>query len=578
MLSHKDHPLLAVPFHEDVTGGIATSLWLLQGAVLFVLLISIVNIANLLLARSEARNREVAIRHALGANRRRLIRQFITESVLLGAFGGALGVLVSVWSVDAITTLIPKNAPRLNEIQLDGSAVIFAAACAIGAALLFGLAPILHARKTDVHSSLKDGGGRMTGSRTRLRVRRALVIAEIVLAVMLVVGCVVMVRSFMKLQQVDLGFDPSNTLTFGIELPEKTYADRTPEVFWKRAHDELEQVAGVRGVAVLRDLYPNRLLIANSFSIPGRPEKEGGRPINTDHWQVVTPGALELMGTKLLRGRYILPSDTFESPGVLVVNESWANAFFPGEDPIGKRVKINSWKDDPKAVEQTVVGVVADLKTKGLDQAPGTEVFIPLYQYAQLSWRTPDKPRSPGIMFLAIKTVGDPNKVLPGVQAKIAEIDPTLPLFQVRTLDNILWEAVARPRFLAVILTCFAALALLLAAVGIYGVMSHTVQQRTHEIGLRVALGAQPKQVALMVLKQAGKLVLLGVVVGIGLSIGLEYALGKPLHALFYGERLAEPVLLALVGLGVTASAILATWIPVRRATRVEPTVALRSE
>jgi putative ABC transport system permease protein len=241
-------------------------------------------------------------------------------------------------------------------------------------------------------------------------------------------------------------------------------------------------------------------------------------------------------------------------------------------------VKINSWKDDPKAVEQTVVGVVADLKTKGLDKAPGTEVFIPLYQYAQLSWRTPDKPRSPGIMFLAIKTVGDPNKVLPGVQAKIAQIDPTLPLFQVRTLDNIMWEAVARPRFLAVILTCFAALALLLAAVGIYGVMSHTVQQRTHEIGLRVALGAQPKQVALMVLKQAGKLVLFGVVVGIALSIGLEYALGKPLHALFYGERLAEPVLLALVGLGVTASAILATWIPVRRATRVEPTVALRSE
>ncbi|MDQ3337103.1 MAG: ABC transporter permease [Myxococcota bacterium] len=580
MFQPKEHTLLVAGFQSDLTGGIAKSLWLLQGAVLLVLLISIVNIANLLLARSETRNREVAIRHALGANRRRLMRQFVTESVLLGLVGGALGVLVSVWAVDAIASLIPRSAPRVNEIELDMTAVLFAGACAVGAALLFGIAPILHARKTDVHSSLKDGSNRMTGSRARLRVRRALVIAEIVLAVVLVVGCVVMVRSFLKLQRVDVGYNPENLLTFGIELPEKTYPGMTPDVFWTRAHEGVQQVGGVKGVALVDGLWPERQLIANSFSIPGRMVKDGERPLNTDHWQIITPGGLELLGAKLLKGRTILPSDTYEAPAVMVVNESFAKAFFPNEDPIGKRVRINGYgpdKDNP-APEQEIVGVVADIKTKGIDVAPGTEVFIPLYQYPKLSWRTPDKPRSNGIMFFAVRTIGDPRAVLPGVQAKLAEIDPTLPMFQVRTMDDVMWEAIARPRFLAVILSAFAALALLLAAVGIYGVMAHTVAQRTHEIGLRVALGAQPKQVALMVLKQAGMLVVVGVAIGIGVSIALEVALGKPLHVLFYGQSLAEPVLLVTVAVGVTLAAILATWIPVRRATRVQPTVALRSE
>ena len=580
MLHVEKHPLLALPFQEDLVGGIATSLWLLQGAVLFVLLISIVNIANLLLARAQTRNREVAIRHALGANRRRLIRQFITESVLLGLLGGALGLLVTVWAVDAIAALIPKSAPRASEIALDASAVVFAAACALGAALLFGIAPILHARKTDVHSSLKDGSNRMTSSRAGLRVRRALVVAEIVLAVVLVVGCVVMVRSFMKLQKVDVGIDADNLLTFGIELPEKSYPDMTPDVFWRRAHEELAQVAGVKGVTLLDGLPPQRQLIANSFSIPGRTQKDGDVPLNTDHWQLITPGGLEMLGAKLVRGRFLAASDTFEAPGVLVVNETFANMFFPGEDPIGKRVKINSWGGDPKAAEapeQTIVGVVADIKSKGLDKPAGSEVFIPLYQYAKLSWRRPT-PRSNGTMFFALRTTGNPRAVLPGVQSKLAEIDPTLPLFQVQTMDTVLWEAVARPRFLAVILTCFAALALLLAAVGIYGVMAHTVSQRTHEIGLRVALGAQPRQVALMVLKQAGMLVVIGVAIGIALSVGIELVLGKPLHALFYGERLAEPALLVAVSIGVAIAAGIATWIPVRRATRVQPTVALRSE
>ncbi|HLL25289.1 MAG TPA: FtsX-like permease family protein, partial [Kofleriaceae bacterium] len=243
-----------------------------------------------------------------------------------------------------------------------------------------------------------------------------------------------------------------------------------------------------------------------------------------------------------------------------------------------KRVRING--AGPRAAdapEQTIVGVVADIKSKGLDKPAGSEVFIPVYQYAKLSWRQPT-PRSNAIMYFAIRTSTNPRNMLPGVQARLAEIDPTLPLFQVQTMDEVMWEAVARPRFLAVILSAFAALALLLAAVGIYGVMAHTVAQRTHEIGLRVALGAQPRQVALMVIKQAAMLVLIGVVIGIALSVGLELALGKPLDAMLFGERLADPLLLGTVAVGVAVAAVLATWIPVRRATRVQPTVALRSE
>ena len=545
-----------------------------------ILLIACANIANLLLARSAARRREIAIRVSVGASRWRVTRQLLTESVLLSSIAGALGAAVAWWGARALTLLLANGRANFTlHAGLNWHVLAVTMLLSIVTGLLFGIAPIMHARKTDVHSSLKDGSNRMTGSRARLRARRALVIAEIVLAVVLVIGCVVMVRSFMKLQRVDLGYDPKNLLTFGIELPEKTYPDMAPDVFWKRAHEGIQQVAGVKGVALVDGLWPERQLVANSFSIPGRMTKEGDRPLNTDHWQLITPGGIELLGAKLIKGRSLLPSDTYEAPAVMVVNDSFAKAFFPGEDPIGKHVRINGWgpdKDNP-APEQEIVGVVADIKTKGIEAPAGTEVFIPLYQYPKLTWRRPT-PRSNGIMFFTVRTIGNPRAVLPGVQAKLAEIDPTLPMFQVRTMDDVMWEAVARPRFLAVILSAFAALALLLAAVGIYGVMAHTVSQRTHEIGLRVALGAQPKQVALMVLKQAGMLVVVGVAVGIGVSIALEVAFGKPLHALFYGQSLAEPLLLVTVAVGVTLAAILATWIPVRRATRVQPTVALRSE
>ncbi len=570
------HPLIAEPFHADLVGSLSTTLWLLQGAVLFVLLISIVNIANLLLARSETRTREVAVRHALGASRRRLMRQFITESLVLGILGGGLGILTAVWSLDGIIALIPRSAPRATEITLDGTAVAFADACSILASLLFGIAPIIHARKTDLHGALKDGSPRMTGSKAQLRVRRGLVIAEIALAVILVIGCTVMVRSFVRLQQVELGMKPDHLLSFELEIPRKTYPGVTGEAFWDRLQTRLRALPGVTHATLLDGLPPARPINANDIEFPGKtpiPPQFGGVPWNVDYWQVAGDDMLETLGARIVRGRGLTSADTAEAPKVVLVNETFAKKFFPDGDPIGQRVMV-SGDDQKKDPIQTVVGVIADIKQAGIDRPAGSEVYIPVRQYTVLS--TP--PESINSLWAVVRTTGDPLELVPAVHRVVADLDPSLPISQLRTMDDVMWEAVARPRFLTFLLTAFAALALLLAAVGIYGVMSHTVQQRTHEIGLRVALGARPAQVRGMVLRQAGTLVAIGVGVGLAAAIALEQLLGGSLRGMLYGERLAQPLLLAAVAIAVIATALLATWLPVRRATRVQPTVALRSE
>lgn len=567
------HPFVAIGFQDDLVGSLSTTLWLLQGAVLFVLLISIVNVANLLLARAETRTREVAVRHALGASRRRLVRQFVTESLILGLAGGGLGLLVAVWAVDGVTALLPASAPRAGEIALDATAVGFAIACSVAAALLFGIAPILHARRTDLHAALKDGSGRMTGSRARLRVRRGLVITEIALAVVLVIGCTVMVRSFVRLQHVELGFRPDHLLTFGIDLPARTYPPDKADLYWQRHLARMRALPGVTSVAMIYGMPPARPTMANDFSVVGRTRAPGDPPWNVDYWQFVGPDTLAALGARLVRGRAITAADVEGAPRVVVVNEAFVAKFFPGEDPLGKQLRVIDY-DDARARVQTIVGVVADLKQAGIDQPAGTELFLPMVQVATIF--TPPQPVS--TMYTLLRTSGDPAQVLPAAQRAVAELDPQLPMFEARTMDDVLWEAVARPRFLTFLLTSFAAIALLLAAVGIYGVMAHTVAQRTHEIGLRVALGAQPRQVRALVLRQASTLVAAGITVGLGVAIALEQVLTSSLHGLFYGAQLSQPILLAGVALAVAATALLATWIPARRATRVEPTVALRSE
>ncbi len=582
---HADnHPMIALPFHADLVGSLATTLWLLQGAVLFVLLISIVNVANLLLARSETRTREVAVRHALGASRRRLMRQFLTESTLQGLLGGALGILVAVWAVDGVTALIPKTAPRAKEISLDSTAVIFAVACAFLASLLFGMAPIFHARRTDLHGALKDGSKGMTATRARLRVRRGLVIGEIALAVVLVIGCTVMVRSFNRLQKVELGMKPDNVLVFELELPPKTYPARAGGVFWDRLQDRLRALPGVKSASLIGGAYPVRLLNANDIYFFGKPQIPGPvaqqiglPPWNVDYWQRIGDDALEALGARLLRGRNITRADDANAPPVALINEAFANKFYPGEDPIGKQVMAaGDERELDKYPHQTIVGVIADIKNTGIEKPAGTEIFIPWRQWPQIAKGDPSE--FPIIMSAVVRTDGDPQDLTSAIHMLVAELDPTLPVSKLRTMTSTMWDAVARPRFLAFLLTCFAGIALLLAAVGIYGVMAHTVAQRTQEIGLRVALGAQPKQVRALVLRQAGVLVAAGVTIGLTWTLALQLMLDKALRNLFYGAELSEPVLLAGVAIAVTATALLATWIPARRATRIEPTVALRSE
>jgi putative ABC transport system permease protein len=580
------HPMIAVPFHADLVGSMATTLWLLQGAVLLVLLISIVNVANLLLARSETRTREVAVRHALGASRRRLVRQFLTEAALQGVLGGALGILVAVWAVDGVTALIPKSAPRANEIALDTTAVIFAVGCAFLASLLFGLAPILHARRTDLHGALKDGAKGMTATKSRLRMRRWLVIGEIALAVVLVIGCTVMVRSFIKLQQVELGMKPDHMLTFELELPTKTYPGSTGGVFWDRLQDRLRALPGVTSASLGRGLPPARPVNANDIYFMGKTpipgpiaQQIGAPPWNVDYWQIVGDEALETLGARLIRGRTIKRSDDVNAPSVVVINEAFAKRFYPNEDPIGRQVIIAGRGDDPndpENIKQTIVGIVGDIKNAGIDKPAGTEVFIPWRQIPQIN--KGDTSDYPNVLRAFVRADGDPADLTTAIHLLVAELDPTLPVSNMRSMDDLMWEAVARPRFLAFLLSAFAAIALLLAAVGIYGVMAHTVAQRTQEIGLRVALGAQPKQVRALVLRQAGVLVAAGVAIGLSTAVLLQFMLDKPLKNLFYGAELSQPVLLGAVGLAVTATALLATWIPARRATKIEPTVALRSE
>jgi putative ABC transport system permease protein len=346
-------------------------------------------------------------------------------------------------------------------------------------------------------------------------------------------------------------------------------------VFWHRVEERLRALPGVTSVTLIDGMPPSRPIMANDLGLPKRTKKPDDPVWNVDYWQVLGEDGIATLGARIIKGRDFTRSDSGDAPPVALVNEAFANKFFPGEDPIGKLVNITPWgKNEDDHHIETVVGLVADIKQAGIDKPAGSEVFVPLYQYKGL-W---DEPESSSAMRVILRTAGDPNAMIPSAQRAIADLDPSLPLFQVRSMDDVLWEAVARPRFLTFLMSCFAGLALLLAAVGIYGVMAHTVAQRTHEIGLRVALGAQPAHVRSMILRQAGALVAVGVMVGLGTAVGLQLALDASLKGLFYGERLVQPLLLAGVAVAVTVTALVATWLPARRATKVEPTVALRSE
>ena len=563
-LTPAEHPIFVGSLKDEVIGSVRTALWVLQAAVLFVLLIACANIASLLLARAEARSREIAIRNALGADRARLVRQFLTESLVLGVLGAMLGSIIAVWGVDVTVSLLPPGAPRAGEIRVDATVLAFAGVSAVACSLLFGLAPIFHTRVEGLSQALRDGQ-RSIGS-PRQRLRRALVVAEVGLAVVLLVGGGLMTQSFVRLSRVNLGFDATDLTTGQIELASSLYDKASDTLaYWTRLQERLRALPGVTGATVMSGLAPGRKLQSNGLTLIGKAKSPTGPDWTVDFTQFVGDDYFETMKQRLVAGRLLRAGDGADGALVVVVNEAFARKFYPGEDPIGKQVQLLD--AETKAPAHTIVGVVDDVKQQGLEAPTGTEVYLSIRQIEKLAGLMPHN------MHLVVRG----HAALFGpIRAVVGELDPTVPLYRLRTYDEILGDAVARPRFVTFLLGVFAGLALLLAAVGIYGVMAYAVEQRQRELGIRMALGAQIAGLRRMVLREGMVLAALGVLVGLAAAFALNTALARGLSVLLFNVRAVDPGTFGGVAIVVLLVAALACLVPAFRATRVDPLVALR--
>ncbi|HLM56859.1 MAG TPA: ADOP family duplicated permease, partial [Pyrinomonadaceae bacterium] len=557
--SNADWGVRLIPLRETLVGGGARSaLLVLLGAVALVLLVACANVANLLLARSTARHKEMAIRAALGATRWRVIRQLLAEGVLLAAAGGALGAVLALWGVDAMLSLVPEDLrfARLDEARVDGAVLAFTAGVSLLTGVLVGLLPGLKVSRPELGAALKEAG---RGASAEGRVRRArglLVVAEIAVTLVLLVGAGLLVKSFVRLQQTDLGFDPRNLLTLGVGAPQQLYGQTEQRAaYFKQMQERLSALPGARAVAVASSL-PLDWVLNFSYGVEGRPARPGDEP--QADYMAVSPNYFETMRIPLLKGRGFTERDSAGSPDVAVINETMARRIFPGEDPLGRRITIDYME---RRVALEVVGVAADVK-----QTAGREAGLQIYDcYLQRPWLSSS---------FVIRTEGDPALLAASAQKAVREVDAARAASNVKTMEQLASESVARPRFYTQLLTLFAAVALLLAAVGVYGVMSYTVTQRTHEIGIRLALGARGRDVIRLVVGQGMALALAGVAAGLAGA----FALTRVLESLLYGVSATDAATFAGVALLLGGVALLACYLPARRATKVDPIVALRNE
>jgi putative ABC transport system permease protein len=551
------HQVLVVPLHEEVVGGSRTALLVLLGAVALVLLIACANVANLLLARAAARRREVAVRAALGASRWRIVRQLLAESLLLSALGGVLGLLLAVWGVELLVRLDPTGVQRAGEVTLDWRVLAFTLGLSVLTGLLFGLAPALQASKADFVESLKEGGRSGQGL-ARSRLRSALVVAEVALTLVLLVGAGLLLKSFSRLLAVDPGLDPRGVLTLDVALPPAKYAEpQRVMAFYERLLQEAAALPGVQAagaVSVLPlagDDTSNFVLIEGRAPLPpGQALRAGRRNVTTDYFRA--------LGISLKQGRGLTASDASGAQPVLVINEAMARSFFPGEEPIGKRIRTGG--DKSPWVE--IVGVVGDVRHRGLDVDTRPEMFFPHTQ-------TPSRH-----MTLVVRAADAPAALAAPLRERVRSIDQDQPVGNVKTMEEWVSESVASRRFTAALLGVFAAAAAGLAALGLYGVVSYSVAQRTHEIGLRVALGARPRDVLRLVIGQGMVLTLVGTVVGVAAAL----ALTRVISGLLFNVGATDPTIFVAVPLLLTSVALLACYFPARRATKVDPMVALRYE
>ncbi len=560
--SNTDLEITAAPLHGWMVDHSRNALLLLLGAVGFVLLVACVNVANLTLARAVARESELAIRTALGAGRVRLVRQLLTESILLALAGAVGGLLLAIWGSDALVNLQPKGIPRLEEVRVDSVVVGFTAVVAIVTGLLFGSLPAFQGTRGALVGALKEGGRGALIGRGSHRVRSTLVIAELALAVALLAGAGLLINSFVRILRVDPGFQTGEALTFRIGLPESTYKERAQKLaFYDRLLERLHALPGVRSTGAVMAAPLTDMHFNISFDVEGRPPSPAGHEPSMEV-RVTSPGYFGTIGIPLKRGRLFGPSDAMGAPQVVLLSEAAVKRYFPHEDPLGRVIKIGWHFDDGKQAGGTVVGIVGDVKDAGLDQESPEEIYLP---YAQM-----------GLNSMTVVVRGDvPAASLSrAVEDVVHDLDPSLAIAGMKTLDQIVSASVSGRRFYVLLVGLFAAVALTLAAIGIFGVMSYSVTQQTREIGIRMALGANGADVVRMVLRHAALLVAVGVVAGIGLAL----VAGRALSSMLFELSPADPATLAVVSILLGAIALLASYLPARRATRIDPVVALRAE
>ena len=557
-----DVGMTTYPLLDAMVGDVRGSVWVLAGAVGFVLLIACTNVANLLLSRAAARETELAVRAALGANRPRLVRQLLTESVLLSLVGAGFGLLLAVWGVDLLTRLKPAGVPRLENVRVDGVVILFTMAIAIVTGLLFGLLPAFTATRGLSHA-LKDGGRGAVGSSRGQRIRGVLVAGELALAVMLLAGAGLLLRSFVKLQAVDPGFKTDRALTFDLTLPDVRYREDDRRIaFFDQLLPRLRALPGVSGASAVMGLPMSGMDFIISFEVKGRPPVPPSQQPSMQV-RVATPDYFTAIGVPLKRGRLFSQADTDGSPRVVILTESAARQFFHGEDPIGKTITLGWGRRGAKArAGGEVVGIVGDIKDAGLNEGNPPQIYLPFRQWPVTS------------MSVLLNASVPPLSLTDAVRNEVYAVDSSLPVSNVSTLDAIVAKSISQQRFYMLLLTIFASVALVLAGVGIFGVLSYAVSQRTREIGIRMALGARGSSVVGLIVRQAMILVGCGVAAGLGFGLLLSRTMTKMLFAV----EPTDPATYLVVSGVLAAVALLASYLPARRATRVDPIVALRAE
>jgi putative ABC transport system permease protein len=546
--------------HETLTGDIRPALVLLLGAVAFLLLIACANVANLLLSRASSRQREISIRAALGASRGRVIRQLLTENVLLSVTGGVMGLLIAFWGISALLALSPGNIPRLESIGIDREVLLFTLGLSLVTGLLFGLAPALTASRLNLNDALKEGGRSAAEGAGGRRLRSGLAIAEIALSLVLLVGAGLLIRSFVHLQQVQPGFNPQHLLSVELSLPRAKYTEEQATPFFDQLLSRIVAQPGVEGATIATDLPLAGGSDFLAFAVEGRLTAPTDRTPDAES-RVVSPDYFRTLQIPLRSGRLLSDRDVKGVPDAVVINETLARKYFAGQDPLGKRITFGDPQTE-KVDWYTIVGIVGDVRGTRLNEEPYAQVYSSFRQTPRRSFT------------LIVRTAGEPTAILGSVREQIWALDRQQPLYNVRTVEQVMAQAIARPRFNMLLISILAGVALVLAAVGIYGVISYSVSQRTHEIGVRMALGASASDVLKLVVGQGMLLA------GIGLGVGLiaAFAVTRIMSSLLFAVSATDPLTYFGLALLLGAIAFLACYIPARRATKVNPVTALRAE